>query len=217
MPDAIIFDLDGTLANSEPVHEQALRRAVEAMGMTLSHEQFETLCVGFGDLPALDKVARANGRELTQPQLEALSRDKHLAFSELLTQQGVPAFDGAVELFEEAARRTRIGVCSGSRRPTVESVLQVLGLLSLPEVITTLDDVNRGKPDPEPYLRTAELLKLKPSACIAIEDTPTGVASAASAGLRVVAVAHSVSASELGQAALVVNHISDLSLDLLLG
>ncbi len=216
MRTAIIFDLDGTLADSEPIHERALRKAVEAEGMTLTSPQFLELCVGFGDLPALANIARANSRDLTAGQLNALSAAKHRIFAEILRAEGVPACPGAVELVRASAKRVPIAICSGSRRQTVLAVLDALGLASLPNAIITLDDVKHGKPHPEPYLRTAELLGCEPAHSVAIEDTPSGMRSALVAGLHVIAVEHSVSASELTGAHRVVATIAELQVDDLL-
>ncbi len=216
MRTAIIFDLDGTLADSEPIHERALRAAVETEGMTLTSQQFFELCVGFGDLPALANIARANSRDLTDAQLLGLSATKHHRFAEILGAEGVPACPGAVELVRASAQRVPIAVCSGSRRQTVLAVLEALGLASLPSAIVTLDDVDRGKPHPEPYLQTAQRLGCSPAQCIAIEDTPSGVASAVAAGMRVVAVEHSMAAAELSGAHRVVATIADLHVDDLL-
>ncbi len=216
MRSGIIFDLDGTLANSEPIHERALRMVAQDLGMNLSPEQFIELCVGVGDLPSLVNIARANNRTLTHDQLLDLSAAKHQVFAEILSSEGVPAYDGAAELVRAAADRVPVAVCSGSRRQTVMAVLEALGLTTVPRAIVTLDDVTQGKPHPEPYLRTAELLDLSPEHCVALEDTPSGARSALDAGLGVVAVEHSVPKSELANAHRVVEHINQLSVDDLL-
>lgn len=212
----IIFDLDGTLANSEPIHERALRKVSQDLGMSLSPEQFIELCVGVGDLPSLANIARANNQTLTHDQLLEMSSAKHQAFAEILTAEGVPAYDGAAELVRAAAHRVPVAVCSGSRRQTVMAVLDALGLADVPRAIVTLDDVTQGKPHPEPYLRTADVLGLSPELCVALEDTPSGARSALDAGVGVVAVEHSVPRSELANVHRVVEHISHLSVDDLL-
>lgn len=211
MRTGIIFDLDGTLANSEPLHERALRLVAQSLGMSLSSEQFLELCVGVGDLPSLANIARANHRSLTHQQLIELSAAKHQAFADLLETEGVPECPGAVDLVLDAARQVPVAVCSGSRRQTVLAVLDAMKLAAVPRAIVTLDDVTQGKPHPEPYLRTAELLGLAPDACVALEDTPSGARSALAAGMGVVAVEHSVAASEFPEVHRVVTDIAQLS------
>jgi HAD superfamily hydrolase (TIGR01509 family) len=145
-----------------------------------------------------------------------MSATKQDLFEAGLVSQGVPACPGAVELLRASASVVPIAVCSGSPKRTVEALLVALGVRDLLKVVVSLNDVSRGKPDPEPYLMTAQRMGFDPIDCIAIEDTPAGVRSAIAAGLRVVAVGHSVPASKLSEAHAFVRHIADLSVDDLL-
>lgn len=213
MPRAIIFDLDGTLADSEPAHERAIRQVVEAEGMRVTPEQFVELCVGYGELPALRNIARANGRTLPEALLAELAARKQDVFEEDLKRTGVEAWPGAVDLVMKASEVGPAAVCSGSPRRTVVALLRAMGVMDVLGAVVSLDDVQRGKPDPEPYRLTAERLGCHPEDCVAIEDTPAGIASAVDAGLRVVAVGHSLDRSRLGRAHLYVDRIGQLDLD----
>lgn len=216
MRKAIIFDLDGTLADSEPAHERAIRSVVESHGMSVTPQQFLELCVGFGEIPALRNIARANGRDCSEEQLQAMSATKQDLFEAGLATHGVPACPGGVELLRAAASQVPVAVCSGSPRRTVEALLVALGVRDLLKVVVSLNDVSRGKPDPEPYQLTSQRMGIEPADCVAIEDTSAGVRSAVGAGLWVVAVGHSLPASQLGEAHAFVRHIADLTVDDLL-
>jgi HAD superfamily hydrolase (TIGR01509 family) len=93
-----------------------------------------------------------------------------------------------------------LAVCTGSRRAEAELQLRAAGLYELFGAVITRDEVTRIKPDPEPYLRACAAVGREPGACVAVEDTPTGIRSALAAGMRVAAVCHTFGAERLGEA-----------------
>jgi HAD superfamily hydrolase (TIGR01509 family) len=182
---AVLFDMDGTLVDTE----ELWHRAVEHVASTLGYELTDT------DLPhvlgrpvehtaAWLRHVTGTGTGATRASLAA---DLHREFASRVEVRIVPR-PGAVELLDRLRRHgVAVGLVSASPRSIVDTVLRALG----PErfaVIITADDTERTKPAPDPYLAAARLLGVPASACVAVEDTPAGVRSAEAAGCQVLAV-----------------------------
>ncbi len=189
---AIVFDFDGVIVDSEPVHEEALRRAARALGMDVTHERYAAEYVGYDDRDCVRAVARDHGRELSEEEAARFGALKRDAAAELLAAGRAPAWPGAVELVREAAGCAPLAVCSGALRGEIVPVLRALGIEGCFREIVSAEDVERSKPDPACYALTAERLGVRAASCTAIEDTPTGARAARAAGMRVVGVCHTV-------------------------
>lgn len=213
---AIVFDFDGTLADSEPAHERAIRETIEPFGWSCDHRTFVDDFVGTSDRYCFTELARRHGEGMDGDRLAGLLQDKLAGYKALLEAGEVRAYDGAIGLVRACAHRVPIAVCSGSRLHTVQPTLERFGVWELLETCVTVDHVERPKPDPQAYTLTAERLGVEPGEIVAIEDTDHGLSSAVGAGLRTVAVAHSFGADRLGKAERIVPHISELTADALL-
>lgn len=194
---AIIFDFDGVIVDSEPLHEEALRAAARALGMDVPHERYATEYVGYDDRDCFRAVARDHGRTLTPEELERFGSLKRDAVAGMLAAGRAAPWPGAVELVREAAEFAPLAVCSGALRAEIEPVLRALKISSCFREVVSADDVEKSKPDPACYLLTAARLGVSPASCTAIEDTPTGAQAARDAGMRVIGVCHTVAAGAL--------------------
>jgi beta-phosphoglucomutase len=211
-PRAVIFDFDGVLVDSEPLHEWAIRASVAPLGWEFSTEAFYASIVGRGDENAYRKIAEWNGAGLGEARLRGLLKDKWALMDRGIAEGRFTVQPGAREAVEAARAVGPVGVCSGSVRPTVVAMLRAAGLYELLETVVCLDDVGVMKPAPDGYLRAAANLGVEPGACLAVEDTPTGVRAARNAGMRVVAVCHTVGPDDLREADLVVDRITQVPL-----
>lgn len=182
-PAAVLWDMDGTLVDTEPAWMAAEHALVAAHGGTWSDEQARSL-VGSALLDAAARI-RAEGPVDLPPE----------RIVELLLDQVVEAVHGGV-VWRPGAREllaelNALGVpcvlVTMSYRRLAEAVVRVLPPGSFTALVTG-DEVVRGKPHPEPYLRAAALVGAEPGECVALEDSPTGVASAVAAGVPTVAV-----------------------------
>jgi beta-phosphoglucomutase-like phosphatase (HAD superfamily) len=181
---AVIFDLDGLVVDSEPVQVEAWRRAVEGFG-----GRFELdLLHPYWGRPVAETAAGLGRQFGVDPSELEAARDR--AFDGLL-QLGIPI----MPTLPEAAgivrtSRLQTGLVTSGTRPYADVVLGTLardhGIVF--DAVVTRDDVERAKPDPEPYLMAAGMLDLDPAACAVIEDAPSGIASAKAAGMTAVAV-----------------------------
>jgi beta-phosphoglucomutase len=198
-PDAIIFDFDGVLVDSEPMHEWAIRETLAPRGWDFTLAQFHAHIVGKGDENAYRRIAEWNHGTLADADVTELLRAKWALMARGIAERRFTPKPGAAELVRALAKRKPVGVCSGSVRATVEPMLKVLGLMDVLGVIVTGDQVPM-KPDPAGYLLAASSLGAEPGRCLAIEDTPTGVRAGKNAGMHVIAVGHTVPKAMLHEA-----------------
>jgi beta-phosphoglucomutase len=213
---AVIFDFDGVLVDSEPLHFQALQEALEPEGIGISRDSYYAKYLAFDDFGALRKVLEDHGISPDSELLERLARRKARSFEDLLNRVGF--FPGARELVQGLAARVPLAIASGARHAEIEAILNVGGLREAFSAIVGADDVPRTKPDPAPYLIAAEQLLavapgLEPWQCLAVEDSMPGIASALAAGMKVVGVAHSYPPAKLKAAHLVVESLYGIDHD----
>jgi beta-phosphoglucomutase len=208
--DAVIFDFDGVLVDSEPLHEWAIRASVRDRGWEFDTERFFRHIVGRGDENAYRRIAEWNNASVSDAEIRAFLERKWALMAEGIEAQKYSVQEGAAEAVRAAAELGPVAVCSGSVRSTVDTMLRKIGLRDALGALVCGDDVARMKPDPEGYLMAARLLGREPGRCLAVEDTPTGVLAAKRAGMYVVAVEHTVPGAMLAEADRVIGHIREL-------
>ena len=206
-PEAVLFDFDGILVDSEPMHHRAFTEVLDPLGMGFPWQEYVEIYMGFDDRDAFREAFRAKGIDLDDANLAKLVAAKSEAFLRGL-RDGVTAYPGAVSLVEFLrAAGLPLALCSGALRSDIDPVLAQLGVARCFDVIVSADDVRRSKPDPESYALAFARLSERyvtmltvPGKSVAVEDTPAGIRSAKGAGLRVLAVTNSYSAGELAEA-----------------
>jgi HAD superfamily hydrolase (TIGR01509 family) len=203
---AFILDLDGTLVETEPLKNVAYAQVALALSSdSLKAEDVIAAATELIGVPApetamalvqrfgLEEAARARMSEYgAAAPWQAFSRMQLRAYNRLLDDPGVlhrVQLPDAVSLLHEV-RQTgyKTALATMSYRREVQRLLDALGWRDVFDVVVTADDVERGKPDPEIYQRTAQELALQPAECLVIEDSPSGVAGALAAGMRCIAV-----------------------------
>lgn len=179
-----IFDCDGTLADSMPVHYRAWRRAFEAHGasFTFDWKLFYSLA-GIGHADSIRMLNERFGDRLDPDGVMASQAE----FLETTFDQVGPIAP-VVALARELARRAPVAVGSGSSRAHVLSALKAIGMAGFFEHIVSKDDVCRSKPDPETFLKCAELMGVPPQDCLVFEDGEPGLVAAERAGMATVYV-----------------------------
>jgi HAD superfamily hydrolase (TIGR01509 family) len=217
---AIVFDFDGVIVNSEPLHYRAFLRIGERMGVRFSYEEYLEEYVGFDDRDAfahmLGKVSP--GREANAGHVAELCRAKGQAFADVV-EEGIEPIAGMPAFVQAAASQLPIAIASGATRADIDLILGKLGLGHLFGIIVTADDVAKSKPDPASYRLAVQKLaakhphlSLQPAECLAIEDTAAGIASARGAGLLTLGLTSSHEASVLRQAHRVIDRVEGLTL-----
>jgi len=204
----VIFDMDGVLIDSEPIHCRAFQDILAAYGVTLTERQYFADYLVYSDREVLGRLLPAG------QSLDAAVTAKERRYLTLLAD-GIPAFPDGLALLARS-EGWRVGLATGSNRRETELALRTLGIRERFACIVAREDYGKGKPHPEPYLRTARGLDLPPQRCIVIEDTPGGVRAARAAGMVAVAVTHSCPRAHLGEAHLVVENLAAVDLGMLL-
>jgi beta-phosphoglucomutase-like phosphatase (HAD superfamily) len=207
---AVVFDFDGVIVDSEPLHFQALRKSLLPEGITLSRDEYYERYLAFDDRGAIRRVLEDHGGAADADQVERIASRKVSGFADVLGN--VTFFPGVRELVRVLAAEMPLGIASGARHAEIDEILTAGGLRAPFSVIVGADDVSRTKPDPAPYLAAAQLLGafapgLTPGECLAFEDSVPGIASAVAAGMRVVGVAHSYPPAALNTAHYVVESL----------
>jgi HAD superfamily hydrolase (TIGR01509 family) len=181
--EAVLFDMDGLLIDSEPLWLEAETAVMARLGADWTTADQAQLLGG-----SLVRTVRYLLGKATRPASPAQVAEWLMTrVTELIGDRGVPLRPGARELLAEvAAAGLPHALVTSSERGFMEAVLARTGLRF--DVLVCADDVTMTKPDPEPYLLAAKLLGADPARCVALEDSPNGVASAQAAGCRVIAV-----------------------------
>jgi beta-phosphoglucomutase-like phosphatase (HAD superfamily) len=185
MIEAVVFDLDGVLIDSEPVWEEVRRGLVAERGGRWLPEAQRRL-MGMSTPEWARYLSGDLGVGLPPDQVADVVVDR----MGRRYREHLPLLPGAVEAVGRMAARWPLGLASSSARPLIDAVLDAAGLAGSFRVTVSTEEVARGKPAPDVYLEVARRLKLEPGACVAVEDSSNGLRSAAAAGLRVVAVPH---------------------------
>ena len=179
---AYIFDCDGTLADTMPLHYQAWLTALRPFGAEFPEDLFYSM----GGMSAEKVIEFLNGQQgLTMPAVE-LSEHKEALFAELIPL--VEPITPVVEFMEKMSGRHPLAVASGGLKPLVLATLEALGIRQHFAAVVTCEDVVHGKPAPDTYLEAARRLGVEPTRCLVFEDTPLGIESATRAGMRSVLV-----------------------------
>ncbi len=204
---AIIFDMDGVIVDSEPLHERAFLEIFAEMGYGETHGINFTDYYGRSDKALwLDFIAKHHP---PQP-FEELLAWKQRRLVELVVAEK-PIFEGLPELLEQLAPRFRLGVASGSPHAVIDEVLRLENLRRFFPVVVSVTDVGKGKPAPDVFVRTAELLGVAPGECCVIEDAAVGVEAALAAGMDVIAITNTLPADQLTRASRVVKRYGEIA------
>ena len=216
---AIVFDFDGVIANSEPLHFRGYRDVLAEEGVTLAEEDYYAHYLGFDDVGAFEAIGQRRGAGWSRERIRDLVARKAVRLEELERDVSV-LFPGAADAIRRASDAMPIAIASGARGEEIRRVLDREGLSGCFTAIVAAEDTAVSKPAPDPYLRALALLapagghRLEPSECVAIEDSHWGLESARTAGLRTVAVTNTY-AADLLTADLTIGSLHDMDLDLL--
>jgi beta-phosphoglucomutase-like phosphatase (HAD superfamily) len=216
---AVVFDFDGVLADTEPLHLLAFQEALARTRVHLTEREYFDRYLGFDDRGVLTALSRDRGLEWTEDDVSRLVAAKGECFRVHASTAQV-LFAGVAPRLRDWADRVPIAIASGAFRHEIECVLEAGGLAGVVPVIVGAGETARGKPAPDPYCLALDLLArrvagLRSDRSVAVEDSAWGLASAREAGMKTVAVATSSPPDRLSLADLVVPAFETLSLDLL--
>ena len=214
---AVVFDFDGIIVDSEPLHYRAFQKVLEPLDAGYSWEEYTERYMGFDDRDAFREAFRSKQLPLDDERLAGLINAKAELFHEVAAE-GVVAYPGVVELIRSLSGAVPLAICSGALRSDIVPVLGMLGLEDAFDCMVTAEEVAASKPDPASYRLAVQRLQqifpdaaITPAETVAIEDTPAGITSAKGAGLKALSVTNSYPAAELASADSIVSSLDGIS------
>ena len=174
---ALIFDCDGTLTDSMPLHYIAWRDTMAAYGIQFAEDRF----YGMGGMPSEKIIAKLSAEQGVVVDADEAAEKKEDAFAAMMGQ--LTAKEDVCRIARRHAGKLPMAVASGGIRPIVMAQLQRIGMSELFPVVVTSEDTQRHKPEPDVFLATAKKLGVAPEQCLVFEDSPLGFQAAEAAGM----------------------------------
>ena len=212
---AAIFDFDGVIVDSEPLHLRAFQSTVKTLGLKLSTADYYLKYLACDDKSFFSRFLDDNGQKYTEREIARLTREKSICFEEM-AGDGVRIFPGVIEFLETIRGKFHVAIGSGALTAEINLILRRKGLSEFFGFVIGADDTKNPKPSPEVYLKCLERLRrdydstIKASQCVVFEDSPHGVLAAKRAGMRCVGISNSCSGDELALADRVTESFSEI-------
>jgi HAD superfamily hydrolase (TIGR01509 family) len=214
---AVIFDFNGIIVDDEPIHFELFQRVFAEEGIDLSKDAYYARYLGFDDRGAFSFGYREHARSLSQEKLVELIERKAVYYQEAIRNH-VALFPGVRELVAGLASNLPLAVASGALRHEIETILTTAGLIGHFQAIVSAEDVERGKPEPDIFLKALATLNaqstdaIEAGQCVVIEDSKEGIKGARRAGMKCLAVTNSHPAGLLGEADSIVDSLEEVGL-----
>ncbi len=220
---SVLFDFNGVIINDESIHRELLSELLLAENLPPQGKKIFQISVGRSDRACLSELLKCQGRFVADEYLDKLITKKAIAYHHRLAQlASLPVYSEVIKFIDKLhSSGYKLAVVTGATRSEVELVLQQCEIDRYFETVVSADDITQSKPDPEGYLLAIDrlnqlnpTLNLLPSECLVIEDTLVGIQASKSAGIQVVAIAHTYPFHMLQrQANWTIDSFADLELD----
>jgi beta-phosphoglucomutase family hydrolase len=178
----LIFDCDGTLVDTMPLHFVAWQQAMQEVGISISEEQFYS----FSGMPTVTIIETLARQQHVTCDAQAAAEEKERLFLDNL--ESLQPIHTVVEIVHREKGHRKMAVASGGWKSVINRSLATVGLNGLFDAVVGADEVARGKPAPDIFLKAAELLRLPPAECLVYEDGDLGIQAARAAGMEVIDV-----------------------------
>jgi beta-phosphoglucomutase len=215
---AVIFDFNGIIVDDEPIHFELFQKVFAEEGINLTKDAYYGRYLGFDDRGAFSFGYREHNRFLGQEHLTELIERKAVYYQEAIRDH-VAIFPGVKELIRELAESLPLAIASGALRNEIETILTTAGLIDYFKAIVSAEDVERGKPEPDIFLKALDSLNrqnsqtIQAGECVVIEDSKEGIKGARRASMKCLAVTNSHPAELLSEADAVVKSLETVTLD----
>lgn len=216
---AIIFDFDGVIADTEPLHFSSFRHTLNEIGIELTESDYYANYLGYDDRGCFIAALTAHQHRTDPTTLTQLMQRKAQTYLDSVRDHQV-IFPGVSEFVRESSAAYPLAIASGALRHEIEVILEHAGLRKEFLHITSAEDVTRGKPDPQPFLQALNGLNqqrrehaITAGSCLVIEDSIPGIRGAKTAGMKVLAVANTHRIQDLHDAHAVVQNLSHIRLN----
>ncbi|MGB2866126.1 MAG: HAD family phosphatase [Sedimentisphaerales bacterium] len=212
----LIFDVDGVIADTEPVNARVTISVFEDMfGIKgVKPEDFEA-GIGKGAERYVMAAAEVHTMKLTEEQVKTAAKLRERYLVKAIQQETLPAFPGVLELINDALQRHdfRLAIATSATLELSRAILESAKVPYHKMVYVTGSEITRKKPDPELFLVAASRMGISPSHCVVIEDAPSGVQAAKAAGAKCIAVTNSTTAAKLAEADLIYDSLEQISIE----
>ncbi len=207
---AVLFDMDGVIVDSEPLHVAAFQATIKEYGRNLSADEYKDFFAGRTDQAGFEKYFDFIGETVDMPVIMDKKAKKYL---QIAADQLTP-YPHIVEFIRELGERNvPLALVTGSLRAEAEVVLNTFDLAHYFTAVIAAEDISESKPNPEGYLKGATALQTSPEDCVIIEDAPSGVLAAKNAGIRCVAITNTHTSDELKEATIIVDSLQPGALE----
>ncbi|MEM7008192.1 MAG: HAD family phosphatase [Thermodesulfobacteriota bacterium] len=213
---AIIFDFDGVIADTEPLHLKAFQLTLADNGIDLSHQEYVEDYLAYDDKTFFKELFKNKEIDHDGALIEDYMEQKSQHFESVL-RGNIIILEGVPDFIREIKDIYPLSIGSGALRAEIVEILNYAGLMEHFDIIVSADDVENCKPDPEVYnkvldqLNSAANSEIKAGECLVIEDSISGIKAAHQAGMKCLAISNSYSEKELSDAELVVSSLSSVS------
>jgi len=211
---AVVFDFDGVLADTERLHLAAYQDIFSRRNITLTRDDYYARYLGYDDYGVFRRMSDDHSLGLSEQDVRNLIDQKGEAFDRVIATTDV-LYPAAPACVERLSAEYPLGICSGAMRHEIEMIVGRAGLDRYINFIVASGDTPSSKPAPDPYARAAELHRLPPSACVAIEDSRWGIVSAKTAGMRCIGITNTYPASDLTEADRVIASLDEFTPELI--
>ncbi len=208
---AILFDMNGVIIDDEHIHKKAFGETVKKFGINLSHEDYIECCAGKTDRQGYIDIKNKFNIDLP---IKNLLKEKAQMYLELFPKNKA-SYSGVIDLIKKLAKEYTIALTSSSSRAEVGLVIKEFGIIDDFAITISGDDVQNGKPNPEPYIKTAQILQVKPKECVVIEDSASGIQSAKDAGCYCIAITTTHVRNKLQDADIIVDKFEEIDENLI--
>jgi beta-phosphoglucomutase len=215
---AVIFDFNGIIVDDEPIHFELFQRVLKEEDINLTEADYYARYLGCDDRGAFTTAYREHGRALSDSKLAQLIERKAAYYREEIKSK-IRVFPGIQTLVPTLAKKLPLAIASGALRHEIEIILSSIGLLANFRAIVSAEDVTRGKPEPEIFLKALARLNaslasdhaISPAECLVIEDSKEGIRGARHAGMKCLAVTNSHPAELLDEADSIINSLDGIT------
>lgn len=208
MTEAVIFDLDGIVVDTVPVHFKAWKKMFARYGVRFTFEDYKEKVDG---IPRIEG-ARAILRDLDDREIQAAAEEKQSYFREILDRGEIPVYESTIGLIRQLnSKKVPVGVISSSKNCAY--ILKKIKIFDLLDTVVDGTRELRGKPDPEIFLTASDELRSSPSGCAVFEDAVLGVMAAKKAGMKVIGIDRYGDPERLSEADIVLSDVSEIKID----
>ncbi|MGB3364169.1 MAG: HAD family phosphatase [Thermodesulfobacteriota bacterium] len=215
---AIIFDFDGVIADTEPLHLKAFQLTLEEEGITLLEEEYNESYLAYDDKTFFKELLKDRNIENDETKVSDFINRKSIHFNNIL-KGNILILEGVLDFISSVSSKFPLSIGSGALRAEIVEILEYAGLRKHFDIIVSADDVLNCKPNPEVYLKVLSQLNNTASAqvlaneCLVIEDSISGLKAAQSAGMKCLAITNSYSAEDLSEAELITDSLKSISVN----